>query len=69
MLFVFMLIWIHILASYHIKCNILQRQIKICVSYSRTNYMKLIVAPDDNQMAQGSLFWDDGDTIGKCFIS
>nr|XP_040126497.1 sucrase-isomaltase, intestinal [Ictidomys tridecemlineatus] len=31
--------------------------------YSRKNFMKLIVAADDNQMAQGSLFWDDGDTI------
>ncbi|XP_007446500.1 PREDICTED: sucrase-isomaltase, intestinal [Lipotes vexillifer] len=31
--------------------------------YSRKNYMKLIVAADDNQMAQGSLFWDDGETI------
>ncbi|XP_042534803.1 sucrase-isomaltase, intestinal isoform X2 [Dipodomys spectabilis] len=31
--------------------------------HSRKNYMKLIVAADDNQMAGGSLFWDDGDTI------
>ncbi|KAB1283121.1 Sucrase-isomaltase; intestinal [Camelus dromedarius] len=31
--------------------------------YSRQNYMKLIVAADDNQMAQGTLFWDDGETI------
>ncbi|KAM4889329.1 sucrase-isomaltase, intestinal [Thomomys bottae] len=31
--------------------------------HSRKNHMKLIVAADDNQMAQGSLFWDDGDTI------
>lgn len=30
---------------------------------SRKNFMKLIVAVDDNQMAQGSLFWDDGETI------
>lgn len=30
---------------------------------SRQNYMKLIVAADDKQMAQGSLFWDDGETI------
>uniref|UniRef100_G1SKM6 Sucrase-isomaltase, intestinal n=1 Tax=Oryctolagus cuniculus TaxID=9986 RepID=G1SKM6_RABIT len=30
---------------------------------SRQKYMKLIVAADDNHMAQGSLFWDDGDTI------
>jgi len=30
--------------------------------------MKLIVAADDNQMAQGSLFWDDGETIGKSSI-
>lgn len=27
--------------------------------------MRLIVAADDNHMAQGSLFWDDGETIGK----
>ncbi|KAM8771117.1 sucrase-isomaltase, intestinal isoform 2-T2 [Rhynchonycteris naso] len=31
--------------------------------HSRQNYMKLIVAADDNQMAKGSLFWDDGETI------
>ncbi|KAF3827276.1 hypothetical protein GH733_002762, partial [Mirounga leonina] len=31
--------------------------------YSRQNYMKLIVAADTNQMAQGSLFWDDGESI------
>uniref|UniRef100_A0A2K5L4M8 Sucrase-isomaltase n=1 Tax=Cercocebus atys TaxID=9531 RepID=A0A2K5L4M8_CERAT len=31
--------------------------------YSRQKYMKLIVAADDNQMAQGSLFWDDGESI------
>ncbi|KAF6385497.1 sucrase-isomaltase [Rhinolophus ferrumequinum] len=31
--------------------------------HSRKNYMKLIVAADDKQMAQGSLFWDDGETI------
>ncbi|KAK2496039.1 hypothetical protein MC885_013513, partial [Smutsia gigantea] len=31
--------------------------------YSRKNYMKLIVAADDYQMAQGSLFWDDGESI------
>ncbi|VFV47298.1 sucrase-intestinal [Lynx pardinus] len=31
--------------------------------YSRQNYMKLIVAADANQMAQGSLFWDDGESI------
>lgn len=30
--------------------------------------MKLIVAADDKQMAQGSLFWDDGETIGECSI-
>ncbi|KAJ8797699.1 hypothetical protein J1605_017125 [Eschrichtius robustus] len=35
----------------------------VFLSYSRKNYMKLIVAADDNQMAQGSLFWDDGETI------
>lgn len=31
--------------------------------FSRQNFMKLIVAADDNQMAQGNLFWDDGETI------
>ncbi|KAL6037192.1 hypothetical protein STEG23_003002 [Scotinomys teguina] len=30
---------------------------------SRQNFMKLIVAADDNQMAQGTLFWDDGESI------
>lgn len=30
--------------------------------------MKLIVAADDNQMAQGTLFWDDGESIGKSSI-
>ncbi|XP_062955067.1 sucrase-isomaltase, intestinal [Cynocephalus volans] len=30
---------------------------------SRQNYMRLIVAADDNQTAQGSLFWDDGESI------
>uniref|UniRef100_A0A452QIN5 Sucrase-isomaltase n=1 Tax=Ursus americanus TaxID=9643 RepID=A0A452QIN5_URSAM len=33
--------------------------------HSRQNYMKLIVAADTNQMAQGSLFWDDGESIGE----
>ena len=40
----------------------------IFLSYSRQNFMKLIVAADDNQMAQGNLFWDDGETIGECSI-
>ncbi|CAD7690944.1 unnamed protein product [Nyctereutes procyonoides] len=31
--------------------------------HSRQNYMKLIVAADVNQKAQGSLFWDDGESI------
>ncbi|XP_072477631.1 sucrase-isomaltase, intestinal [Notamacropus eugenii] len=31
--------------------------------FSRTNFMGLIVAVDDNGMAQGSLFWDDGESI------
>ncbi|XP_058151204.1 sucrase-isomaltase, intestinal [Dasypus novemcinctus] len=31
--------------------------------FSRQNYMKLIVAIDDKHTAQGSLFWDDGDSI------
>lgn len=40
----------------------------VLLSYSRKNYMKLIVAADDYQMAQGSLFWDDGESIGECSI-
>lgn len=35
---------------------------------SRQNYMRLIVAADDNHMAQGSLFWDDGETISEWSI-
>ncbi|XP_036301753.1 sucrase-isomaltase, intestinal [Pipistrellus kuhlii] len=31
--------------------------------HSRQNYMRLLVAADDNHMAHGSLFWDDGETI------
>jgi len=27
--------------------------------------MGLIVAPDDSGMAEGDLFWDDGESIGK----
>ncbi|KAK2090613.1 hypothetical protein P7K49_031870 [Saguinus oedipus] len=38
---------------------------KLFAKLSRQNYMKLIVAADDNQMAQGFLFWDDGESIGK----
>ncbi|XP_052587358.1 sucrase-isomaltase, intestinal [Peromyscus californicus insignis] len=30
---------------------------------SRKNFMRLIVAADDNQTAQGTLFWDDGESI------
>uniref|UniRef100_H0V6I4 Sucrase-isomaltase, intestinal n=1 Tax=Cavia porcellus TaxID=10141 RepID=H0V6I4_CAVPO len=50
---------LHIRGGYILPCQEPNRT----TFYSRTNYMKLIVAPDDNQMAQGSLFWDDGDTI------
>ena len=35
--------------------------------YSRQKYMKLIVAADDNQTAKGTLFWDDGESIGKVY--
>lgn len=35
---------------------------------SRQNYMRLIVAADDNHMAQGSLFWDDGESIREWSI-
>lgn len=31
---------------------------------SRSNPMGLIVALDDDGLAQGSLFWDDGEAIG-----
>jgi len=39
----------------------------ICVSdfLSRVKPMGLIVAPDDSGMAEGDLFWDDGESIGK----
>jgi hypothetical protein len=30
--------------------------------------MKLIVAADDNQTAKGTLFWDDGESIGNSSI-
>lgn len=33
---------------------------------SRQNLMGLTVALDDNEVAQGQLYWDDGVSIGKC---
>ncbi|XP_023562027.1 sucrase-isomaltase, intestinal [Octodon degus] len=50
---------LHIRGGYILPCQEPNRT----TFYSRTNYMKLIVAADDDQMAQGSLFWDDGDSI------
>ena len=28
--------------------------------------MGLVVGYDDNNEASGSLFWDEGDTVGEC---
>ncbi|XP_061049452.1 sucrase-isomaltase, intestinal [Eubalaena glacialis] len=50
---------LHIRGGYILPCQEAAQN----TFYSRKNYMKLIVAADDNQMAQGSLFWDDGETI------
>lgn len=33
--------------------------------FSRKNPLGLIVALSDNGTAEGSLFWDDGDGVGK----
>lgn len=33
--------------------------------YSRMNPFSLIIALDERGEASGSLFWDDGDSIGK----
>lgn len=51
-----------------IKYPSLKTQIELCISCSRQNFMRLIVAADDNQTAQGTLFWDDGESIGECSI-
>lgn len=37
--------------------------------FSRTNPLGLIVALSDNQMAEGSFFWDNGDGIGRWTLS
>ncbi|XP_045412485.1 sucrase-isomaltase, intestinal [Lemur catta] len=50
---------LHVRGGYILPC---QEPAQTTV-FSRQNYMKLIVAADDNQIAEGSLFWDDGDTI------
>ncbi|XP_036902604.1 sucrase-isomaltase, intestinal [Sturnira hondurensis] len=50
---------LHVRGGYILPCQEPDRN----TFYSRKNYMKLIVAADDNQIAQGSLFWDDGETI------
>lgn len=36
---------------------------------SRRNPMGLIIALNDNSTAKGSLFWDDGDSIGKLCLA
>lgn len=33
--------------------------------YSRMNPFSLIIALDERGEASGSLFWDDGDSVGK----
>ncbi|ERE87765.1 sucrase-isomaltase, intestinal-like protein [Cricetulus griseus] len=40
-----------------------QEYITIIQFQYRQNFMRLIVAADDNQTAQGTLFWDDGESI------
>uniref|UniRef100_A0A8C5KHT8 Sucrase-isomaltase, intestinal n=1 Tax=Jaculus jaculus TaxID=51337 RepID=A0A8C5KHT8_JACJA len=50
---------LHIRGGYILPCQLPALNTFI----SRNNYMMLIVAADDNQMAQGTLFWDDGETI------
>lgn len=50
---------LHVRGGYILPCQEPARN----TLHSRQNYMKLIVAADDNQTAQGTLFWDDGETI------
>lgn len=50
---------LHVRGGYILPCQEPSRNTHL----SRKNPMKLIVAADDNQMAQGTLFWDDGETI------
>ncbi|XP_041515159.1 sucrase-isomaltase, intestinal [Microtus oregoni] len=50
---------LHVRGGYILPCQEPART----TYYSRQNYMKLIVAADDNHRAQGTLFWDDGDSI------
>lgn len=52
---------LHIRGGYILPC---QEPAQTTV-FSRNNSMQLIVAADDNQMAQGTLFWDDGDSINS----
>ena len=38
------------------------------LNYSRKNPLGLLVGLDDNMKAMGTLFWDDGDSIGNTFL-
>ncbi|XP_051054776.1 sucrase-isomaltase, intestinal [Phodopus roborovskii] len=50
---------LHVRGGYILPCQEPARNTHL----SRQNFMKLIVAANDNQTAQGTLFWDDGDSI------
>ncbi|XP_028723035.1 sucrase-isomaltase, intestinal [Peromyscus leucopus] len=50
---------LHVRGGYILPCQEPEQN----TYHSRKNFMKLIVAADDSQMAQGTLFWDDGESI------
>ncbi|KAL1778054.1 sucrase-isomaltase, intestinal, partial [Sigmodon hispidus] len=50
---------LHVRGGYILPCQ----EPGLNTHLSRQNFMKLIVAIDDNQTAQGTLFWDDGESI------